>query len=75
MQGGLTPSPDPQPIGTIEMTPIAGGSATVQYVVHGFVMGNIVIPAPVVKEFIKNYHDLMKQNQQILKVVQNSKLH
>ncbi len=67
--------PQQQQIGSVALQPLQDGQALAQISINGACSAVIVIPKPVVKAFIQEYHRMIKSNQEILRVVQNSKMH
>ncbi len=67
--------PPDQLIGSVALQPLQDGSALAQISINGACSAVIVIPKPVVKAFIQEYSKMLKSNQDIMRVVQNSKVH
>lgn len=64
-----------QQIGSVALQPLQDGQALAQISINGACSAVIVIPKPVVKAFIAEYAKTLKGNQEILRVVRNSKVH
>ncbi len=63
-----------QQIGSVALQPLQDGQALAQISINGACSAVIVIPKPVVKAFIQEYHKMLKGNQDIMRVIQNSRV-
>lgn len=64
-----------QQIGSVALQPLQDGQAIAQISINGACSAVIVIPKPVVKAFIQEYSKMLKSQQNILRLTQNSKVH
>lgn len=67
--------PQEQQIGSVALQPLEDGQAIAQISINGACSAVIVIPKPVVKAFIQEYSKMLKSKQDIMRVIQNSKVH